>query len=36
MADTSAMTLAHGVGARLDLTGSNETIGSLAGRGRIG
>ena len=36
IADTLAVTLANVAGARLDLNGTNETIGSLAGGGGTG
>ena len=36
IADTSAVTLANAAGAALDLNGTNETIGSLAGGGAAG
>ena len=36
IADTSAVTLANVAGATLDLNGTNETIGSLAGGGAAG
>ena len=36
IADTSAVTLANVAGATLDLNGTNETIGSLAGGGATG
>jgi filamentous hemagglutinin family protein len=36
IANTSAVTLANVAGATLDLNGTNETIGSLAGGGAIG
>ena len=36
IADTSAVTLANVAGAILDLNGTNETIGSLAGGGAAG
>ncbi len=36
IADTSAVTLANVAGATLDLNGTNETIGSLAGGGALG
>ena len=35
IADTSAVTLANVVGVTLDLNGTNETIGSLAGGGAL-